>query len=604
MKAVAALLLALVAVAHPQRAAAGPTSAPQWSVAELTLTAAGRYANPYVETEVSVTFNGPDGIVKTVPGFWDGGSTWRIRFTPTREGRWTWSTRSPDPGLDGKSGSIRCTAPAPGQHGFLRRDVRHPSTFVWDDGTRFFMWGQTYYEIVRHARADPGWRRAIDEVKALGLTKVRMLLYPWPAQPAQNRYPDSQPFRGSRRAPDHDTLDLRHWHALDDVIRYLERQGLVADLVLVADNARTFGTEAQDHRYARYALARFAAFPNVIWTLSNEWNYTRKPRSYFDTLGSIIRDEDPWMVEGQYLRPLSTHQQTRIDFQFFDARWPVHAIIQYGVRNGRYVNGDEWGNAGIVANAGHGMPVVNDEYGYAGESSAAVTFTPTQHRQAIWGIATAGGFGSVGSVRPVRNGNVPMLSADWKPEPEYEDLKRLIGFFTSREIPYWTMSSQNGLITSGDRVYVLAAPGSEYVIYSATGGTFAIELAPGTYTATRFDPRTGTDTALGAVPGGGSRALSVPEGADWVVHLKAEADVGASPRAPRSDDRRHDDALTLANVLLERPIVSATGSVAVDASSPAAVCALAGNQPAFDSLRRRGRLAAQSIPSPPPARLR
>ncbi len=75
------------------------------------------------------------------------------------------------------------------------------------------------------------------------------------------------------------------------------------------------------------------------------------------------------MTEGQALRPLSIHQQTRIDFQFFDQQWPVHAIIQYGVRNSwnrdmadewekkpykpRFVHGDEWGNAGILHNMGH-----------------------------------------------------------------------------------------------------------------------------------------------------------------------------------------------------------------------------------------------------------
>jgi uncharacterized protein DUF5060/uncharacterized protein DUF4038 len=523
MRAIAALLLAIVVAAHAPGSAAAPPSAPKWSVAELTLNASGRYANPYTEVEVSATFSGPGGIVKTVPGFWDGEGTWRIRFAPTREGTWTWSTASSDSGLDGKSGSIECVAPAPGNHGFLRRDARYPSTFVWDDGTRFFMWGQTYYEIVRQARAGPGWRKAIDHVKALGLTKVRTLLYPWPAEPFMNRYPDSQPFQEPRRAADRDVLDLRHWQALDDVIRHLDASGLVADLILFADSPRNFGTEAQDHRHARYALARFAAFRNVVWTLANEWNYTKKPRSYFDTLGSIVRDDDPWMSDGPNLRPLSIHQQTRIDFEFFGSSWPVHAVIQYGVRNERYANGDEWGNASIVANLGHGMPVVNDEYGYVGESVPGVTFTRAQHRSAAWGIATAGGFGSAGSIRPARNGNAPMISGDWKHEPEYDDLTRLIRFFTTRGIPYWTMSSQNQLVRSGRRVYVLAAPGSDYIIYSAAGGRFALDLAPGTYIATRFDPQDGTETSLGTVTGGVSRSLSLPGGRDWVVRLKAGA---------------------------------------------------------------------------------
>ena len=45
----------------------------------------------------------------------------------------------------------------------------------------------------------------------------------------------------------------------------------------------------------------------------------------------------------------------------------AHAIIQYGGWNPDYTNGDQWGNAGIVHNLGHNMPVVNDEYGYIGQ---------------------------------------------------------------------------------------------------------------------------------------------------------------------------------------------------------------------------------------------
>ncbi len=38
---------------------------------------------------------------------------------------------------------------------------------------------------------------------------------------------------------------------------------MAADLILLADTGRAFGTQAQDERYVRYALARFAIAINL-----------------------------------------------------------------------------------------------------------------------------------------------------------------------------------------------------------------------------------------------------------------------------------------------------------------------------------------------------
>ena len=113
-------------------------SAPQWSVYEIALTMQEACADPYLQASVTATFRGPGGVVKTVPGFWEGGRAFRVRFTPTVQGRWSWATESTDLGLGGKTGEFDCTAPAAGRHGFLRRDAARPYSFVYDDGARCF----------------------------------------------------------------------------------------------------------------------------------------------------------------------------------------------------------------------------------------------------------------------------------------------------------------------------------------------------------------------------------------------------------------------------------------------------------------------------------
>jgi hypothetical protein len=310
----------------------------------------------------------------------------------------------------------------------------------------------------------------------------------------------------------------------------------VADLIVTNpywDN-REFGTDEQNDRLVKYVVARYAGYTNVIWCLANEWDLSatgnqykgayRQNKADFDRMGNALSTNDPWRAQGDFLRPLSIHNNS-IGFEFFGSTWPTHAVIQYGGWNPDYTNGDQWGNAGILHNLGHKMPVVNDEYGYIGQTNPKppirVNMTRIRLRQAIWGIATAGGYGSAGDFRPTPNhmGNTE-LTGDWYDAPEeYGDLKRMIDFFTTNGIEYWNMSGQNGLLTTGERTYVLAEARRQYVIYAAVGGSFSIDLAAGSYNVRRYDPRTAAVTDLGVVGGGGPRSFTMPDANDWVVFL-------------------------------------------------------------------------------------
>ena len=510
---------------------------PCWSVHEIMLTATREQANPYTQAGVTSVFTGPGRITKEVSGFWDGDSTFRIRFTPTALGKWSWMTTSADPGLDRRSGVINCTAPDAGRHGFLRRDQSNPYSFVWDDGSRYFMWGQTYYDVMLNVMARGGWKAGVDNTAAHGMNKIRLHVFAhknYKAGVEDMTYSQVVPFGGAFSNLNRDQLNIAYWQGLDEYVRYVESKGLVADLILFNPYGENvmWGTQDQDERYLRYILARYAAFPHVIWCVCNEWNYATKPRSYFDRMGAIIRNEDPWVKEGANLRALSIHQGTRIDFSYFDADWPVHAIIQYGVRNNvqnsrpettkdpvtRFHIGDEWGNASIVYNLGHDMPVVNDEYGYIGEK-APVELTQTQHRQAMWGIAAAGGFGAVGDFRRPPTGN-PEITGDWLDAPEYDDIQHMVSFFETKGLEYWKMVSHNELKLAGSRVYVLAEPGRQYLFYAAVGGSFSVRIDPGTYTARRYNPRTGEDTFIADQRAGDAVSFTLPDTSDWVVYLR------------------------------------------------------------------------------------
>src|SRR5205807_3387207 len=79
--------------------------------------------NPF-DVEITGKFTGPDGTRITVPGYYAGNGTWKIRFTPTAVGPWSMNTVSPVAALNGHvETGIQCTKNSnPVIHGGLRID--------------------------------------------------------------------------------------------------------------------------------------------------------------------------------------------------------------------------------------------------------------------------------------------------------------------------------------------------------------------------------------------------------------------------------------------------------------------------------------------------
>ncbi len=123
---------------------------PQWTTYEITLNAKSIYENPYIDLNLSATFTHESGLVYRRPGFWDGGNTWKVRFSPPNDaGLWKWRTTSNDSGLVSRGSFI--AIPYEGentlyQNGLLtmspgKRNVIHQS------GKSFLVVGDTPWAI-------------------------------------------------------------------------------------------------------------------------------------------------------------------------------------------------------------------------------------------------------------------------------------------------------------------------------------------------------------------------------------------------------------------------------------------------------------------------
>jgi hypothetical protein len=528
---------------------------------------------------------------------------YKIRFTPTITGDYTFTTTA-TPSTDGGLNITTATDPSPfctpagagGAHGFLRVDpvAANQYSFVWDDGTRYFMWGQTYYQAVNNARFEtsptPAWKTAVDNSNVRKMNKVRILTAPWNVyrDPAGGSPVETQPFCrqpgcfvSSACTPpncplDHNQLDLDHWKALDTVVQYLYTKGMVAEIVIFRDgltglngDIKMFGSLDQDQLVLDHVIARYGAYPNVIWSLTNEWQSAQsesgKDASYWNTIGNCVRSgctsstgraigPDPWVVRSTFKRPLTIHPGAASNqghcFSFFGQPWPAHASLQehYSNANCSSFQGDVMGYNSIAANrrsdgnctpATKTLPVVNDEYGYLGldpsGAGGCAAQTQDQHRNVIWGLATGGGYGTAGDLRcdcpDATNGcnansvcsTPPIQSTLWRSSAAWVDIQYLVDFFTSttRNIPYWTMAPQDAYPDT-NRIHTLADSGKNNVVsYFAAGGSASLGLPAGTYKTVWFNPRNGLDNPLTCtVVSGSDPSFSPPDSSDWVLWLR------------------------------------------------------------------------------------
>jgi len=114
---------------------------PRFGIWAHTLQHAGSYANPYREVSATAQLTAPGGTsVRRLPLFWDGGTTWRLRFSPDVIGTWQWHTRSNDSGLDGASGTFE-VVPSD-RKGSLRPMSGYPHHFERQDGSRTCSWAR------------------------------------------------------------------------------------------------------------------------------------------------------------------------------------------------------------------------------------------------------------------------------------------------------------------------------------------------------------------------------------------------------------------------------------------------------------------------------
>ncbi|WP_231391851.1 apiosidase-like domain-containing protein [Arthrobacter sp. 35W] len=325
---------------------------PRYAVLELLFTGPVEPI-PTDRVPLTVAFEHESGRTRLVPGFWDGGDRYLARFTPEHEGRWTWATISDVDELSGVAGIIDVGGPVMGEHGPVR--VAGTFHFAHDDGTPFRPVGATVYNWLHQPHG-----RFVETVASLvdaGFNKLRFLVFPQAGGYVEH-FPELLPFaRGSDGRYDISRPVIEFFRRLDDAVVLLQSRGIQADVLIfnAYDNGR-FGleglTEAEDAAYLRYLAARLSAFPNVWWSLCNEFDILDRPTERWDAAGELLAAIDPH----QHLR--SIHNWVR--FYNHNQPWVTHASIQLGQAT------EDFGRASLFRDA-YLKPIVFDEIKYEGD---------------------------------------------------------------------------------------------------------------------------------------------------------------------------------------------------------------------------------------------
>jgi hypothetical protein len=364
MKPLTSLLLLLFALSLP--------AAEQWELFETTFVGPPG-GNPYRDVQWSATFTQGDRAI-VVPGFWDGGDTYRIRFSPPMPGAWLYETRSATPELNGKTGTFTAGAPAAGNHGPV--EVFNTFYLRYADGTLYHQFGTTCYAWVHQTRELQ--EQTLKTLAASPFNKIRFCVFPKSYAYNQN---EPEFFAFQKRADgkfDFSRPDPAFWRHFERCILDLQKLGIEADLILWHPYDR-WGfadmNDEEDDRYLRYCIARLGAFRNVWWSLANEYDFMTEQRpghrgnkqwEDWDRFFSILQKEDPH----QRLRGI--HNGSK----WYDhtKAWVTHASLQTSDMNrgGRF-------------REQYRKPVIYDECKYEGNVPQGWgNLTPREMTQRFW----------------------------------------------------------------------------------------------------------------------------------------------------------------------------------------------------------------------------
>ena len=510
--------------------------ATQWRPLELSFHSGGA-----ANVELTCSFKGPRGLAFSVPGFFDGDGTWKVRFTPTVPGKWSYATSSSDRELDAKKGAFTATDAksdnALYQHGgFLRVSAdRHYLTYT--DGTPFFWLGDTWWFCPSSLMPFEGFQKLIDTRRRQGFTIAHMASL---GRGAAKGAADSEQMKARQ-------IDVAYWQEADKYIRYANDAGIMPVLGMTFHSGLDRNS-LEDWKFLwRYVVARYSAYA-VSWLICGEYNLKpaeapgRAEKAL--ALGAYIKNTDP------YRRAMTVHPWYYLGDkrQAWDQPWYDFIMFQGGHPGHRKVP-----PTSVYFEAYHRAnikPVLEGECNYEGiyTGKKGREIGPDDVRLSAYHAIQSGAFGytygAQGLWYPTQDaGDKTFL--DWgKTMPWWQSMLRpgaeQMGVMRRiyESVDWWKLGPRPSAIelsaevpeqmrpiakADGDRTYLMYFPPD--FPPAAKASLHLTRPGAAKYTGAWRNPRTGDRVAaaeLTAGPGGVIALPDRPDGQDWALILSRQ----------------------------------------------------------------------------------
>jgi hypothetical protein len=427
--------------------------------------------NPF-SVQFSADITGPKGIKLTLHGFYDGHNTWKIRFYPLENGKWSFLTHADLRDLDNQERILNYYSKLKNSkdHGRLMIDPKNTRHFIYGDGTKWFPLGYEcdwLWALDTNDPKLPTINTFLDKIAGCGFNMVLLNAYAYdtdfsPGKTADDDYgPATQcAWEGTNQHPDFDHFNLAYWQHYDRVIDALYQRGIVAHIYLKVYNKKVNWPQnesPEDDLYFRWIIARYAAYPNIIWDLAKEAN-NEKSVPYKTARLQFIRREDPYQNLLTVHTDIGTYNKGAynglVDFRTDQYQDNVHEVMLKNLTR------NPW-------------PIMNVESGYEygpkgpKDKTYSSAQSPEEVARRIWIIQMAGGYNAYYYTYTgwdvIRPADTP---------PGYAYLKNFHDFFNTTN--YWMMTSNDSLVNKG---YCLVNPGKEYVVFQNDATPFTLTIA-------------------------------------------------------------------------------------------------------------------------------
>ena len=305
----------------------------KWDIFELKLN--GKTGgNPFTDNKIFGEFSN-ENETKTVSGFYDGDGIYRIRFMPSFEGKYSYR-------IFGSFSDEVCTGrfnvSGAAGHGPVRAAGK---TLEYADGTPYYSVGTTCYVWTCQTRALR--EQTLNTLKNSSFNKLRFcifpkhydynfrdpVMFPYEGTPVDNSGIDK--FSFSEYKPDNDgnnwdfsRFNTEYFKIIDECVETLTELGIEADIILFHPYDRWGFSKMPrwaDDLYLKYVIARYSAYPNVWWSLANEYDLCRyKTDDDWEHYAQVVTECDP------YGHMLSVHNCVKL--YDFSKEWVTHCSIQ------------------------------------------------------------------------------------------------------------------------------------------------------------------------------------------------------------------------------------------------------------------------------------